>query len=82
MKKPNKVLLKESQEFTSGMGAIAWATLETLKQGGLPAKDLAKLFEQMKKYFGEPSDEACNEILRVVESRLESDKIPGKAAWY
>lgn len=74
--------LDESLELEGAMGAIAFATLEMFRRGGLPEAEVKALHEKMKVYFMRPSNEECNAILRMVETRLEADKEPERDVWY
>ncbi len=74
-------LLSASQALESGMGAVAWATLEMFKRGGMTESDLAALQSSMNEYFAKPSNEECNTILSVLETRLREDK-KSTDAWY
>jgi hypothetical protein len=75
-------LRKESNELKSGLGSVAWATLEMFKRGGMPDIEIIELKEKMNIYFAKPSNDECNSILKVVESRLVEDKEPGRDTWY
>ncbi len=75
-------LLDRSKELEGGMGAIAFATLEMFRRGGLPETEVKALHEKMKSHFMKPSNEECNAILKVVETRLESDKEADQGLWY
>ncbi len=75
-------LKQESQSLKSGLGVIAWAVLEMFKRGGMPANEIAKIQEQMNTYFAKPSNDECNAVLKVVESRLADDKEAKTNLWY
>ena len=75
-------LKSESEELTSGLGAVAWAALEMFKRGGMPAEELKQIHEKMNQYFAKPDNEVCNAVLRVVERRLEEDKNSKTHDWY
>ena len=77
----NQNLLENSRQLESGLGAIAWATLEMLRRGGMPNEKLQKLENDMNAYFAKPSNVECNTILRVVEKRLMEDK-EEDGIWY
>jgi hypothetical protein len=77
----NQNLLEKSREVKSGLGSVAWATLEMLKRGGMPTNEIEKLNEDMNNYFAKPSDDVCNTVLRVVEKRLVEDK-EESGNWY
>lgn len=77
----NENLLEKSKVLKSGLGAVAWATLEMLVRGGMPTEKVAVLHGEMKKYFSVPSNEECNAILRVVEKRLLEEK-KDAGTWY
>jgi hypothetical protein len=74
-------LLEESREFEGAMGVVAWATLEMCRQGGMPAEEREALHRSMMRYFTEPTDEVCNRILSVVETRLETHRM-AEGNWY
>jgi hypothetical protein len=74
-------LLTESQGSKNGLGAVAWATLEIFKRGGMPENDIKEIQGQMMEYFGNPSNTECNTVLRVVEKRLNDDK-ESEGIWY
>ena len=76
-----ETLFQESQKLKGGLGAIAWATLEMFKRGGLPQKDIDQLTENMSTYFANPTSDECNEILKVVEERLDLDQVQ-EGVWY
>ncbi len=75
-------LLSESAELEGAMGAVAFATLEMFRRGGLPETEVQALHEKMKVYFMKPSNEECNAILRMVETRLKADKEAAGEFWY
>jgi hypothetical protein len=75
-------LKAEASSLKSGLGAVAWATLEMFKRGGMPPQELKRIQERMNTYFAMPSDDECNAILRVVEARLVEDKAPDSNVWY
>lgn len=77
----NENLLEKSKELKSGLGAVAWATLEMLKRGGLPEQRLKEIQEDMNKHFAIPTSEECNTILRVLEKRLAEDR-ESDGVWY
>ncbi len=72
----------EAAKIQSGMGVVAWAVLEMFKRGGMPEKEITELHENMNRYFAKPSNDECNAILKVVETRVQEDKEPGKDIWY
>lgn len=73
---------EEASSLKSGLGAVAWATLEMFRRGGMPEQELKRIHERMNTYFAMPSDDECNAILRVVETRLVEDKNPDSNTWY
>lgn len=73
--------LERSRELEGGMGAVAFACLEMFRRGGMADREVELLHAKMKQYFMNPSNEECNVILRVVETRLEEEKLPGNV-WY
>lgn len=75
-------LKKESAELKSGLGSIAWATLEMFKRGGMPPEEIKQIQEKMNHYFAQPSNDECNSVLRVVEARLTEDKVANSSIWY
>ena len=74
-------LHEESRVLKGGMGAVAWAIMEMFKQAGMPREQRDALFSQMTQYFALPSDEDCNTVLRVLETRLREDK-DATGIWY
>ncbi len=78
----HETLLNQSSNLEGGMGAIAFATLEMFRRGGLPETEVQALHEKMKIYFMKPTNEECNAILKMVETRLKVDKEPDHDAWY
>jgi hypothetical protein len=77
-----KQLKSESDSLKSGLGVVAWATLEMFKRGGMPAEEIKQIQDQMNRYFAKPSNDVCNAVLRVVETRLVEDKEPTSNIWY
>jgi hypothetical protein len=77
-----KQLKSEADTLKSGLGAVAWATLEMFKRGGMPAEEIRQIQEKMNHYFAQPSNDVCNAVLRVVETRLVEDKEPNSDIWY
>ena len=75
-------LKEEAASLKSGLGAVAWATLEMLKRGGMPAAELNQMHEKMIECFAKSPNDVCNAVLRVVETRLAEDKEPGSNIWY
>ena len=75
-------LKNESAELKSGLGSIAWATLEMFKRGGMPAEEIKQIQDKMNHYFAKPSNDVCNSVLRVVEARLAEDKEANSNIWY
>ena len=75
-------LLNESAKLEGAMGAIAFATLEMFRRGGLPESEVQALHEKMKVYFMKPSNAECNAILKIVETRLKTDKETNREVWY
>lgn len=75
-------LLNQSASLEGGMGAVAFATLEMFRRAGLPEAEVEALHEKMKIYFMKPSNDECNAILKMVETRLELDKEAGGEGWY
>ena len=77
-----ETILTQSLELEGAMGAIAFATLEMFRRGGLPETEVKALHEKMKMYFMKPSNDECNAIIKMVETRLKSDKEPEREVWY
>lgn len=77
-----KQLKAESDSLKSGLGVVAWATLEMFKRGGMPAEEIKQIQEKMNHYFAKPSNDVCNAVLRVIETRLVEDKEPNSNIWY
>lgn len=75
-------LKEDSMKLESGMGAVAWAVLEMFKRGGMPQEEIDSIHKQMDHYFAKPANDECNAILKVVEDRLQEDKIDSKEIWY
>ncbi|MBY0370558.1 hypothetical protein K2X33_07725 [bacterium] len=75
-------LLKASNELDGPMGAVAFAVLEMFRRGGLPQAEVQELHEKMKLFFMRPSNAECNAILKMVETRLKTEKEPDKEIWY
>lgn len=75
-------LLSESAKLEGAMGAIAFATLEMFRRGGLPEAEVQALHEKMKVHFMKPSNEECNAILKMVETRLKTEKETAREVWY
>lgn len=75
-------LLERSQALDGAMGAIAFATLEMFRRGGMPESEIEAIHSQMKHYFMKPSNSECNAIIKMVETRLRNDKEPNKDDWY
>lgn len=75
-------LLCKSEELEGAMGAVAFATLEMFRRGGLPEDEIQAIHEKMKIYFMKPSNEECNAILKTVETRLKTDKEANREIWY
>ena len=76
-----KTLKEESNELKSGLGAVAWATLEMFRQGGMSEDETKLIHDKMNQYFANPTNETCNVILQVVEERLQEDK-KAENIWY
>lgn len=74
-------LLEESRILKSGLGAVGWAVLEMMRRGGMPEDKLEQLQIDMNTYFAAPSNQEANTILRVLERRLEEDKVRD-GTWY
>lgn len=77
-----KQLKTESDTLKSGLGVVAWATLEMFKRGGMPAEEIKQIQEKMNHYFAQPSNDVCNAVLKIVETRLVEDKKPNADIWY
>ena len=77
-----ETLLSESTQLEGAMGAIAFATLEMFRRSGLPEVEVEALHEKMKIYFMKPSNDECNAIIKMVETRLKKDKQPNREVWY
>jgi hypothetical protein len=75
-------LKQSSMKLESGLGSVAWAVLEMFKRGGMPQAEVESIHKKMDHYFAKPSNEECNAILKVVEERLQEDKISEKEIWY
>lgn len=75
-------LKAEASSLKSGLGAVAWATLEMFKRGGMPEGEIKQIHEKMNEYFAKPSNDVCNAVLEVVEARLNEDKEPNSNTWY
>ena len=73
-------LLSQSNDLEGAMGAIAFAVLEMFRRGGMKEAEITELHEKMKKYFMVPSNADCNAICKMLETRLQSEKVNG--AWY
>lgn len=77
-----KKLKSESESLKSGLGVVAWATLEMFKRGGMGEDELKQIQDKMNHYFAKPSNDVCNAVLQVVEARLVEDKEPNSGIWY
>ncbi|MBP9707350.1 MAG: hypothetical protein KBD78_06865 [Oligoflexales bacterium] len=77
-----KKLLEQSQALKSGLGAVSWAVLEMFRRGGMEAAKINAIQEDMIKFFAVPDGDECNVILKVVEQRLQEDKISSNDCWY
>jgi hypothetical protein len=75
-------LRKDAERIKSGMGVVAWAVLEMFKRSGMPPDEIGQLHAKMNEHFPKPSDDECNAILKVVEARLQDDKVPASGLWY
>jgi hypothetical protein len=75
-------LKKDAAQLQSGLGAIAWATLEMFRRGGMAEVEVAAIKTKMDQYFAQPSNDVCNAVLKVVEARLQEDKEPATNLWY
>lgn len=75
-------VLERSMGVEGPMGAIAFAVLEMFRRGGLEETEVEALHERMKRYFMVPSNAECNAIIRMVETRLQSEKVAEPAVWY
>jgi hypothetical protein len=75
-------LKSESDKIKSGMGSVAWAVLEMFKRGGMNKDEVHDLHTKMEHFFANPTNDECNAILKVVETRIQEDKEPGKDIWY
>ena len=75
-------LKTSSQELKTGMGAVAWAVLEMFRRGGMTSDEVSELHRKMNEYFPLPSNDECNAILKVVETRLHEDKSEANQLWY
>jgi hypothetical protein len=74
-------LLAKSRELKGGLGAIAWATLEMLRRGGLDETEVEEVYRRIKKAFALPTNATCNAICEVVERRLHEERRPS-GKWY
>ncbi len=61
---------------------MSWAVLEMFKRAGMPNSGVEMLHAKMNEYFPKPSNDECNAILKVVESRLQDDKEADTKLWY
>lgn len=77
-----ELLFEESLELEGGMGAVAWAVLEMFRRGGMEERSIDQLHDQMSAFFAKPSDQDCNLILEVLETRLARDRSPITGRWY
>ena len=77
-----ETLLHGSEAWEGAMGAIAFATLEMFRRGGMPEAEVQALHEKMKIHFMKPSNEECNAVLQMVETRLKRDKEFNRDIWY
>jgi lipopolysaccharide biosynthesis regulator YciM len=71
--------LEESRAMKGRLGAIAFAVLRGLKEGGASADELATTEALMKRCFEALSDHDCDVLVEVVEKRLEEASEHG--AW-
>lgn len=74
--------LKKSWKMDGAMGAIAFAVLEMFRLGGMEEEDILSLHKNMELYFMNPSNEECNAICKMVESRLKADRRHDSGLWY
>ncbi len=74
--------LRRSQKLDGAMGAIAFAVLEMFRRGGVNETEVEALHEKMKKHFMSPTNQECNAICKMVETRLQSDKRAKNGFWY
>ena len=81
MNQENDNLIRSSGSKKSGMGAVSWAVIEMFRQAGMPELEMNSIQQQMDVYFPKPSNQTCNSILKIVESRLETDKV-SEDTWY
>jgi hypothetical protein len=75
-------VLRDSNALDGAMGAIAFAVLEMFRRGGMDEEELNILHEKMKEYFMVATNEECNAICRMVETRLQIDKRSENGYWY
>ncbi|MGE3759070.1 MAG: hypothetical protein AB7H97_15010 [Pseudobdellovibrionaceae bacterium] len=75
-------LKKDAESLKSGFGAVSWAVLEMFKRAGMPKAEVEQIHAKMNEYFPKPSNDECNAILKVVESRLQEDKEASSKLWY
>ncbi|MEQ1875368.1 MAG: hypothetical protein ABL958_01900 [Bdellovibrionia bacterium] len=76
------LMKQEAAPLKSAFGAVAWSVLEMFRRGGMSEDEVKAIHEKMNHYFAKPSNDECNAILKVVESRLTEDKEPGREIWY
>jgi len=75
-------LLQDAQKLDGALGAIAFAVLEMFRRGGMTESEVHTLHEKMKVFFRLPSNEECNAICKMVETRLQKDKRDDNGLWY
>ena len=74
-------ILEKAEPTKGGLGAIVFTVLEGLRRGGASAEEIAQVEELCNQYFPNLSNELCNTLCRVTESRLCSDK-EREGIWY
>lgn len=73
--------LESSRALTGGLGAVAFAILEGLRQGGAPAEVVSQTEAALNTYLARLTDEDCNTLVQVVETRIAGDKL-AEGVWY
>jgi hypothetical protein len=74
--------LDRSRQLSGGMGAIAFGVLEMFRLGGMDEDSIRSFHEKMQHYFMIPTNEECNAICKMVETRLAEDRRKDNNLWY
>jgi len=77
-----EALLQKSSYLEGAMGAIAFAVLEMFRRGGMSESEVEAIHEKMKTYFMVPSNDECNAICKMLETRLQKEKRKEDGVWY